>query len=485
MAWRKEPKEKGKGYPGSTAEANHARLLYESLEQYNREQKKRKRPSIILACLLCLFLSSGGGLALAILLLLQPVDIQVTCLSRDLILFAASMSLLYIVLHVRGARRDYRTAGPGPPQIYGNYLHASALLLARISIAVWLAALIATAIMISKAVPFEGWVGKLPFLDMVICLGAIPPFIIILTTVEKHPTPFATAAISRNSFLTCRVSEFADDLVADMSVSRRASLQRKESQRSGSVLTMPTEDIFHIGVPTQEDVTGKKAKNLSVQVKEIRDDSTELMANSPIRSSHATLPHSMRPSSIPPVPPLPEALSKSPPEPIYNPGGWRHEWDNANESIGPPDIPSTHSSTTGPPSTQWSSGYSSSSGASQKPLIASSKRKHKHGAASTSIASSSQRSGLATVRYASDPEVAVRQPMRVVPNPAFAGYPGAWPEHLETVQKPLRVKKRSQPGQAQKLRRKPSNFSRKIPVSRGSGAADSAVDMKVPGAFEA
>lgn len=266
-----------------------------------------------------------------------------------------------------------------------------------------------------------------------------------------------------------------------MSVSRRASLQRKESQKSGSVLTMPTEDIFNLGTRNQETASEKMAKGLFVQVKEVGDDKTELMANSPTRPSQGVPPFSnrIRPSSIPPVPPLPISFTKSPPEPAYIPGGWRDEWNNVDEEVGTYDIPhdSTDGSTTNP-STYWSSSYSSTDGSSQKPLLATKKKDarktHRRRTASTSITSSSQHSGLTAAGYASEPEVAVRQAIRVVPNPA---YPGAQPRPVAQVQAPQRVQKK---GQArQELRRKPSNFSRKIPPrSRGSEVVDSAADYK-------
>lgn len=156
----------------SSSEA-HARLLYESLEQYNREQKKRRRPSVILGALLLLFFCSACGITLAIVLMAKVVEVEAACLSRDLILFAGIMSLLYLGLHIKGARRDYTREGSGPPQLYGHYLHASALLFARLSIIVWIAALIATAILISKSIPLEGFAGKVPILNLLLCIAAM------------------------------------------------------------------------------------------------------------------------------------------------------------------------------------------------------------------------------------------------------------------------------------------------------------------------
>jgi hypothetical protein len=161
------------GYTLSSPSEANAQVLYESLEQYNAKQKRRKRPSIILAALLVLFLSSAGGISLAVVLMVKVVEIEAACLSRDLILFAASLTLLYICLHVKGARKDYKREGPGPPQIYGHYLHASALLVARLGIGTWIAALVATAIMIARAIPFQGISGKVPILNLLICTGAL------------------------------------------------------------------------------------------------------------------------------------------------------------------------------------------------------------------------------------------------------------------------------------------------------------------------
>ncbi|KAI1640594.1 hypothetical protein F4809DRAFT_662836 [Biscogniauxia mediterranea] len=464
----------------------HAKLLYNSLEQYNKAQKKTRRPSVILAALICLFLSAAGGLALAVVLIVHPLEIEATCLPRDLILFASCMSLLYTGLHIRGARKDYVRNGPAPPQSYGNYLHASALLIARLSIAVWIAALIATAVVISKALRLEGFAGKVPFLDLLICIGAIPSFIIISITIEKHATPFATTAISRNSFLTCRVSEFADDLVEDLSVSRRASIQRKQSQ-NGSILTVPTEDIFRLAMAQPHEFSQSRDADARARTPVVvvtdderaADDRTELMANSPIRPTH---------HDIPAVPKIPAV--HSPPEPAYNPGGWRAAWSASAEEAGgaplsPRDDPSSSSQTTTQSlsSSLSSSSYSHYSGAPLHPRSSAASSSRVFSASvSTSIASSgAQRSNLSAVRYAARPEVAVRQPITVVRNPAYVPPSVAdAPDEGEGE-----AEARPRPAGARPLRRNPSNFSRPIPPPPPHvHLRDSGVDMRrvVPGA---
>ncbi|KAI0166932.1 hypothetical protein GGR52DRAFT_80914 [Hypoxylon sp. FL1284] len=501
MAREKYDEEKASSVGGN----DHAQLLYRSLEQYNREQKRTRRPSVLLGALISLFLSSAGGISLAVILMLQPVEIQAACIARDLILFAASLTLLYICLHIRGARKDYRRRGPGPPQIYGEYLHASALIVERLGIVVWVAALVATVVMIIKAVPLPGFAGITPYLNLATCIGAIPSFIIISATIESNPTPFATTGLSSSSFLTCRVSEFGDDLSAESSVSRRASLHRKES-KSDSVMTVPTAEIFKLGGAQSPP---KAQEPLKIVVKELPDDRTELMANSPTGPSHA-LPNimsAMPRSPVPPVPKLPPSLSIPPPKAAYIPGGWRNEWNHVAEQVGVSKMPdgpahdprpsghagefsyssSAHSSESG--------GYSFSSSSTQTappPNVtgtgAANHRRQHRATPSTSIASTAQRSRLSTVRYAAQPEIAVRQEIRVVRNPNFVPPPGSRDRSAEReagikAPEPVALATGGKTPSPPPLRRQPSNFSRPLPPSRGS-EADSGIAMRWGGADE-
>lgn len=144
-----------------------------STEQLKQRQRRRKLPRVILAVLCILFLSSAGGIALAVTLILDPAEVQGASLSRDLILYAAVLSLLYVVLHIRAALRRTITTQMAPSYMYGDGLHASALVVARLSIATWIGALIATAAMISKASPLQGLASKSPILNLLICTGAL------------------------------------------------------------------------------------------------------------------------------------------------------------------------------------------------------------------------------------------------------------------------------------------------------------------------
>ncbi|RWA04366.1 hypothetical protein EKO27_g10738 [Xylaria grammica] len=515
-------RESGSRPASTTSSEAHARLLYDSLEKYNEEQRKRKRPSVILVALIVLFLSSAGGITLAIVLMAKTIEIEAVCFSRDFILFAGVMSLLYIGLHICAARRDYKRGGPGPPQMYGQYLHASALLVARLSIVIWIGALVATAVMIARAIPLEGFSGKVPFLDLLLCVGAISPsFLIISITIEKNPAPFATASISSASVLTCRVSQFADDLTADSSVSRRSSLQRRQSE-ARSVLTMSTEDMFRLGAAQLGEKNTAAAKR--------HESSSEKIASLPMAETHHPPPRENLSHSDPPP-------TQAVPQPTYYPGGWRAEWNNAAQipgnstdrpsSSGPPPPPQHRSQgALGAPSTKPASSPQPSQPIT--PLSANNINNNNTTTTTASIPTQQYRyshrwsgsaapSNLSTVRYASEPEIAVQQSIRVVRNPAYQarsssagtitttgagidrhkGLPNGEEKKPIVISRPdaalLRNAQLAQNTGAESqgangsgsssgsgLQRKPSNFSR--PMQTGKAGADT--DGKVEGKAE-
>ncbi|KAI1361931.1 hypothetical protein F5Y08DRAFT_287553 [Xylaria arbuscula] len=441
--------------------SSEAQLLYHTTEKANLARHKKNRPGVILVALIVLFLSSAGGISLAIVLMAKVQEIEMACFARDFILFAGILSQLYIGLHVFAARREYKREGVGPPQMYGQYLHASAMLVARLAIVTWIAALVATAIMIARSIPLAGFAGKVPFLDLLLCVGAIPSFLIISVTIEKKEKPFATASISNPSFLTCRVSEFADDLSANSSVSRRSSLQQRQSQAgSGSVLTLPTAELLGLGARQQEE-----EKRLSLF--------TEKTHHAPPPKVDIVTPQSkLETSNTVPV--------QAVPEPTYCPGGWRAEWNSVAHDAGvsrstdsssngsspssgsdssttplvpassrlptsssspkPPQLPPAaapaqqqhHPHPQPPPRT--ASSTTSSTTTTTTPTNATTtttptttttnktlpqQNRYSYTSRATTARLSGTPSNLSTVRYASEPEIAVQQSIRVVRNPAY------------------------------------------------------------------
>ncbi|KAI0977248.1 hypothetical protein F4678DRAFT_412287 [Xylaria arbuscula] len=501
----------------------HAQLLHDSLERYNESQHKTKRPSFILAALISLFISSVGGIALAIVLMVRVVAVEAICFSRDFMLFAGIMSLLYISLHIYGARRDYKREGLGPPQLYGQYLHGSAVLVARLGIVTWIGTLGATVVMIARGVPLEGFSARVPFLNLLLCVGAIPSFLVISVTIERNSKPFATTSISRPSFLTCRVSQFADDISADMSVSRRSSLQRKQSH-TASVLTLKTEEMFSLGgqQPNEKFTCAPKKQEFSA-----REKRASLPAELPKASPSA------------PAEPTPQTsdstATQAVPQPTYCPGGWRTEWNNVAQEVGVPQITakstdgSSSSETSSPPpqvppktaAAASSTAVPSSSQKSQLPTAPTNnantntttttaaatntttptptattntptqqRYSYRHSITSARLSGSIAPSNLSTVRYASEPEIAVQQSIRVVRNPAYRPRAGsAGTNECKGIEKPDVALLRDAQGKISVPKRTLSNYSRPLQKtgteeeSKGDSEAGSGGDVKIPGAL--
>lgn len=159
-------------------------LLYNSLEDLKQQRKNGKQPTVVLGSLCALFLLSAGGIALAVLMNLNPLQVQGVSAERNLIICAASTTIFYVGLHVGGAARNYTRTRNGPPQLFRNYLHMGALVLARISILIWVAALVATVFILPGSLAFVHLLsGKLPLLNALVCT-AVMYGIIVYSTME-------------------------------------------------------------------------------------------------------------------------------------------------------------------------------------------------------------------------------------------------------------------------------------------------------------
>ncbi|KAF2971829.1 hypothetical protein GQX73_g1735 [Xylaria multiplex] len=318
--------------------------------------------------------------------------------------------------------------------------------------------------MIGRDIHPEEVSRKVPFLNLMLCVGAIPSFLLISITIEKIPTPFATTTISSASFLTCRLSQFTDDLTADSSVSRQSSLQRKRSQ-ARTVLTMPTEKVFRLETEKGDE------KNTTTGPNQQEPPTNEKVATSTAVESRCDLPGGNVTSSSP-TPAVPQmtdpALSQSVPQPTYCPGGWQTEWDHASQI--------SDTSVSGPSYRESQDALKASSTRLPQPSTTPSN------SATASIPTQQYRysyrlsgsvapSNLSTVRYASEPEVAVQQSIRVVRNPAYQPRSiSMGTDEYKSLQKPaisrpdvalLRNTQRAQ-RTVQGPRRQPSNFSRPI-----------------------
>lgn len=153
--------------------------LRDTLEKARREEQAgRHRRAVMLAALCLLLLAAGSGLVLAILSFLRSDHDQSARLACRLVLAASAMSLIYIGFHLRGARSN-RLRPPGAPHFFGEYTLAGALMVSRLAIGIWFAALVATAVTMAStpkrltASPSIAFGISLPLLHLVVCLVAM------------------------------------------------------------------------------------------------------------------------------------------------------------------------------------------------------------------------------------------------------------------------------------------------------------------------
>ncbi len=84
---------------------------------------------------------------------------------------ASLASLLYVVVHIAGSRRRYTITQHGPPWLYGNHIHAAALLLSRAAVGLWIAAIVTTSLLVSTfGIRLNASLSQQTvYLDLVVC----------------------------------------------------------------------------------------------------------------------------------------------------------------------------------------------------------------------------------------------------------------------------------------------------------------------------
>lgn len=142
----------------------------------SRQPKPRRFPFLSLLSLLLVLLSSGSGIALFVVIALLKLKSPGDFASRILVLVASCMSIIYVVLHLIASRKTYiKNHGSRSPQIYGHYVVALALLLARLSLPVWIAAVVTTAVIAAKTGldASRGIQGNVPWLNLLASVSAL------------------------------------------------------------------------------------------------------------------------------------------------------------------------------------------------------------------------------------------------------------------------------------------------------------------------
>ncbi|TLD30450.1 hypothetical protein PspLS_02464 [Pyricularia sp. CBS 133598] len=170
----------------------------------------RAQPVIALFSLILWFLASAAGVTFFVLALVGVVVSRPAELPSRTVVFAASVvGVIYTVIHLAAARTTYRKKEHGSPQIYGNYKHAMGLLLVRLSVPVWITALVTAALAVANMEDalmrsFLTDPKQMSYVNLMIATLGLVANLSLLFCVETSMTPFATSLISKNEFLQRR-----------------------------------------------------------------------------------------------------------------------------------------------------------------------------------------------------------------------------------------------------------------------------------------
>ncbi|KAL1871114.1 hypothetical protein Daus18300_004859 [Diaporthe australafricana] len=129
----------------------------DSIRQYVNEKKsssKRRRracPILILLALVVHFLASGCGITISVLVVRYGLETSIAgrqdLVSRILLFVSSCIGNVYILMHIFAAREKYvRSLQNGSPQVHGYFFAAMSVLIARLSLPVWIATVVMNAI---------------------------------------------------------------------------------------------------------------------------------------------------------------------------------------------------------------------------------------------------------------------------------------------------------------------------------------------------
>ncbi|KAJ9131807.1 hypothetical protein NKR23_g11565 [Pleurostoma richardsiae] len=293
---------------------SHASLISTISKQVAGRRRNRRFPTLALLSLIILFLSAGSGVALSVLIVRFKLETTNDFPSRVLLFVASCMSLLYVLLHFFAARRTYTRREHGAPWIYGEQVCGLALLLARLTIPVWIASVVTTAI-VSRKVGLDTsrrLQENVPWLTLLVSVLALLSSCAIQFAIETSDRPFATLGVSRHSFAHGREPLSPDVLVGpgfrlegesvgeekEKAIEGRKStrLSRITEESGESTGVIPTPDIF---TSFKNEGTGQNGK---VTLASLKDLEQRARARAHVRGRSQPLPTRMS-SMFPPVPP--------------------------------------------------------------------------------------------------------------------------------------------------------------------------------------
>ncbi|OAA64709.1 hypothetical protein SPI_03356 [Niveomyces insectorum RCEF 264] len=184
-----------------------------------------RSPAVVLVALLVLFLAAAAGVAFSVLDVVLHLHEDARSNPSRLVVFAASIvSVTYVGLHGAAARTHFTSVSSRDGSsrlarwLYGGrsstVLVASALLLARLILVAWIAAVVLTSLLIAQVIGLS-LTATVPdqaiYLNLIIGVVSLTAASTLCFCIETSRTPFKTALFSRRSFLRAEAANDAGD----------------------------------------------------------------------------------------------------------------------------------------------------------------------------------------------------------------------------------------------------------------------------------
>ncbi|KAJ0114974.1 hypothetical protein J7T55_001381 [Diaporthe amygdali] len=211
----------------STASNEDSILQYANDKKSGTKRRRRACPILILLALVIHLLSSGCGITISVLVVRFGLETSIAgrqdLVSRILLFVSSCIGNVYILMHVFASREKYvRSLQNGSPQIHGYFFAAMSVLIARLSVPVWIATVVMNAI-VAAMVGFNlgrGLKANVVWIQLLIASVALLSILVVLIVIETTDRPFATSILSRRSFITATEQGGRNDTF-DLSISRQ------------------------------------------------------------------------------------------------------------------------------------------------------------------------------------------------------------------------------------------------------------------------
>ncbi|KAL2754757.1 hypothetical protein ACRALDRAFT_1064572 [Sodiomyces alcalophilus JCM 7366] len=180
---------------------------------------------ILLAVMFFLLLASAGGLSTSAVEFKQPSTARATGVTQSFVMFSSLTSPLYLILHVVVAFGNYEM----PRQSLQPPVVSWTVILARISLVLWVVSLVLTALTVSH--PESN--SLITRSNLAIAVFGVLCMAILVLTMEMTSKPFELPFTPRKSAVTCLVSSFEDDLKPAPRTGRHYRTMTMDSVSSG------------------------------------------------------------------------------------------------------------------------------------------------------------------------------------------------------------------------------------------------------------